>query len=88
MFLDEELEECYKNCDTYSECTQKMFAILWNRLPKPYTVSPDEALIKIKQIDNGWRLFCSRHKEFKPDGFRKIVLQADEDGKFKKALNW
>ena len=87
MFIDEELEECYKMNYLMDSKVKAIHQALVNRFPDP-TTPINELLVKVKQIDNGYRLFCKRHQEFNPDGFRNLILKADHTGKFKKVLNW
>lgn len=86
MFLDDELEQIYKEkYDNASLCLH-LFEAMVNRLPKDKKV--DIFLSSLKQIDGSWKLFCKRHSEFKEEAFRTFVLKKDIDGKFKRALNW
>ena len=83
MFLDEELEQIYKQ---NGNSVAPLFDAMCKRLPKSNNVS--NFLNILKQIDGSWKLFCKRHSYFYPDTFREFVLNRDIDGKFKKALNW
>lgn len=94
MFLDDELEQIHaqKGKDEKEKLTSMLQAMV-RRMPTEQelpALAPWDFLNVIKQIDNGWRLFCKRHLD---DGYgiclwRNWVLKSDVDGKFKKALGW
>lgn len=95
MFLDDELEQVLlakelKTKEDVFELSKNLLQCMINRVPLPDEVSTDNFITEIKKIDNGWRLFCKKHPtlKFKEDFWRNYVLREDEDGKFKKALNW
>ena len=95
MFLDEELEQEFlakelKTKEDVVELSKNLLQCMINRVPNPNEISTDDFLTEIKKIDNGWRLFCKKHPtlKFKEAFWRNYVLREDEDGKFKKALNW
>lgn len=89
MFLDEELEQIYKENGPSSNTREKLYRALINRMLDINKQTPSNFLTGLKQIDNAWRLFCKRHPdEYEPEGFRNCIRKADKDGKFIKALNW
>lgn len=92
MFLDEELEQIHAQKDIDLEKKPSlMLKAMISRMPSEeevMTVAPWDFLNTLKRIDNGWRLFCKRHTEYKKDAWRNWVLRSDKDGKFKKALGW
>ena len=95
MFLDEELKQILlakelKTKEDVVELAKDLLQCMINRVPTPNEVSTQDFLTEIKKIDNGWRLFCKNYPtlKFKEDLWRNYVLRKDEDGKFKKALNW
>ena len=85
MFLDEELENVYKE---KGDTTLPLLRTALNRLPDPKIVGVTNFLNTVKQIDGSWKLFCKRHPYFDEDIFRWHILYSDEDDKLKKALNW
>lgn len=89
MFLDEELEQIYKENVQSDETSENLYKAMINRLSDINKQNPLNFLAELKQIDNAWRLFCKRHPgEYEPEGFRNSIRKADKDGKFIKALNW
>lgn len=92
MFLDEELEQIHAQKDkNLMDKSRLMLKAMISRMPSEdevMTVAPWDFLNTLKRIDNGWRLFCKRHTEYKKDAWRNWVLRSDKDGKFKKALGW
>ena len=95
MFLDEELKQILlakelKTKEDVVELAKDLLQCMINRVPTPNEVSTQDFLTEIKKIDNGWRLFCKNYPtlKFKEDFWRNYILRKDEDGKFKKALNW
>lgn len=93
MFLDEELEKVYAENRNAEESILKkeIFKVLTSRLPNPKSEvykGVDDFLCRIKQIDNGWKLFVSRHPGFNKNMWRQYIILIDRKGKLKKALNW
>lgn len=95
MFLDEELESIYSNTrvQTREDVVNLMKSLMQtmvDRITDPAEVSVRDWLINLKQIDNGWRLFCKRHSiiPFDTEMWRKHVLSIDKDGKLKCMLGW
>ena len=89
MFLDDELEQIYKDNSNDTKLCVYLFDAMLNKLPKEVSYKGvDIFLSSLKQIDGSWKLFCKRHSEFKEEAFRTFVLKKDVDGKFKRALNW
>lgn len=95
MFLDEELEQIFlagelNTKEDVVKLSNNLLQCLINRVPTPNEVSTQDFLTEIKKIDNGWRLFCKNHPElkFNENFWRNYILSKDEDGKFKKVLNW
>lgn len=88
MFLDEQLEQISKENGPSSNTNEKLYRALINRMSDINKQNPLNFLTGLKQIDNAWRLFCKRHPEYEPEGFRNSIRKADKDGKFIKALNW
>ena len=93
MFLDEELEQIHaqKDKDEKEKFTSMLQAMV-RRMPTEQelpALTPGDFLNVIKQIDNGWRLFCKRHSnEYNANGWRNWVLKSDIEGKISKALGW
>lgn len=92
MFLDEELEQIHVQKDKdLREKSMLMLKAMISRMPSEkdvMTIAPWDFFNTLKRIDNGWRLFCKRHNEYKKDAWRNWVLRSDENDKFKKALGW
>lgn len=95
MFLDEELKQILlakelKTKEDIAELGKDLLQCMINRVPNPNEVSTHDFITEIKKIDNGWRLFCKKHPtlKFKEDFWRNYILSKDEDGKFKKVLDW
>ena len=90
MYLDEELEQIYaqEGHDPHRKAIL-LLECLTNRLPQPDAATqPDVLFTEMKRIDNGWRLFCSRHSEYNPDGWRSWCLRSDPSGKLADILGW
>ena len=73
MFLDDELEAIYTTNGFNSETSFRLLQACLRRLPKPDQVRPQDFLNEIRKIEGGWKLFCKRHGEFKPEGFREFM---------------
>jgi hypothetical protein len=88
MFLDEELEQIYNKDIDYKSKLLELFKAMANRTEDPQKCSVEKYLLKLKQIDNSWRLFCKNHDDLCANGFRDLVLKRDDTGKIKEFLHW
>ena len=103
MFIDEELENTLNDFidhlegevtdQTIKDLAKQLLITLIGKLPKKgeaEEIDPGEFLLRLKQLDNAWKLFCKRHpKLFNENFWRNLVLKSDTpDGKFRKALGW
>ena len=79
MFLDEELESICQDETINKEKSLKLVQACLNRLPNPEQVSPQDFLNEIRKIEGGWKLFCKRHTQYNPEGFRKCMMKQCED---------
>ena len=76
MFLDDELEAIFKEEDGITK--EKSFRLLQaclKRIPEPDRVRPQEFLNELRKIEGGWKLFCKRHPEYRPEGFRNFMMK-------------
>jgi len=78
MFLDEELESICKDETTGEEKSFKLFQACLKRLPKPNQVRPLDFFNEIRKIESGWKLFCKRHPQYRPEGFRDCMMKQCE----------
>ena len=76
MFLDDELEEVYKKkgCDPIM-ASGTLFATCVKRMLDPEKNSVEDCISQWRRIDNGWRLFCKKHPELSPDGFKDVLIE-------------
>lgn len=95
MFLDEELENILKENENDSvKACKNLLNACFHRLPDANKVTAATFENSLRQIENSWKLFCSRHRQFKPDGFKKCVLlilkdfPEDQINKFKAIMKW
>ena len=75
MFLDDELESI---CQDETICEEKSFMLFQaclKRIPKPDQVRPQDFLNEIRKIEGGWKLFCKRHPQYRPEGFRDLMMK-------------
>ena len=79
MFLDDELEAIYTENGFNPETSFRLLKACLNRIPKPDQVRPTDYFNEIRKIEGSWKLFCKRHGEFEPDGFRKCVKELCAD---------
>lgn len=78
MFLDDELEQIYKENGFCEKTSMKLLNAVFNRMPKQedaLRMQPEHFLNKLKQIESSWKLFCKRHAEFNPDAIRKYFIE-------------
>ena len=76
MFLDDELEQIYKENGFCKETSIKLIKAALNRIPKQEDASkmqPERYLNKLKQIESGWKLFCKRHTEYNPNDIKRFL---------------
>ena len=88
MFLDDELEQIYNKDIDYKSKILELFTAMANRMEDPSKCSVETYLLKLKQIDNSWRLFCKNHDDLYMNGFRDLILKSDSSGEIKKLLHW
>ena len=79
MFLDNELEAIYKNGGFNPPTSFKLLKACLSRIPKPDQVRPTDYFNEIRKIEASWKLFCKRHVEFNPDGFKDSVKKLCAD---------
>ena len=93
MFLDEELSKIHEE-NGFSESTSvKLMSACFNRIPNPDEVEDIlDWYNEIRKIENGWKLFCKSHLEYKEDGFRLVAKKMWGDvenvDKLYKILGW
>lgn len=75
MFLDDELENIYNDDELKEQKSFRLCQACLNRLPNPKDLTPQDFLNEIKKIEGSWKLFCTRHPEYKPDGWRILVTK-------------
>ena len=74
MFLDDELKKIHEENGFSEETSAKLMAACFKRVPNPDEVkSVQDWYNEIRKIENGWKLFCKSHKEYKEDGFRLVA---------------
>lgn len=73
MFLDDELEAIRTEYGFAQETSFRLFQACLRRIPKPDTVRPQDFLNEIRKIEGGWKLFCKKHPEYRPEGFRDLM---------------
>lgn len=89
MFLDDELEAIYTTNGFSQETSFKLLQACLRRIPKPDQVKPTDFLNEIRKIEGGWKLFCKKHEECNPDGFRKFMIeQCNLDDRVMDYLHW
>ena len=90
MFLDDELEQIYQEKGFSPETSKELVHACINRIPKFNGYNGQEFINAVKRIDGGWQLFCKRHQEFRPEGFRNLYCKACEvdKEKAKKLFGW
>lgn len=74
MFLDDELEAIYKENGDSKETSFQLVNACMKRIPKPDAMSPEYFLNEVRKIEGGWKLFCKRHPEYKPNGFMDLLM--------------
>lgn len=74
MFLDDELEAIYKGNGFSEETSFQLVHACIKRIPKPGAMSPECFLNEVRKIEGGWKLFCKRHPEYNPNGFRELLM--------------
>lgn len=80
MFLDEELSKIHEENGFSEETSVKLMRACFNRVPNPNEVeSIQDWYNGIRRIENGWKLFCKSHSEYKEEGFRLLAKKLWED---------
>lgn len=74
MFLDDELEQIYKEKGVTTESSKELLQTCLKRLPNTEKCSNMTFLNTLRQIEASWKLFCSRHKEYNPNGIRDFIM--------------
>lgn len=79
MFLDDELEAIYTTNGCNKETPSMLMKACLKRLPKPGHKGVGDYFNEIRKIEASWKLFCKRHGEYNPEGFKEYmkVLCAD-----------
>lgn len=75
MFLDDELEAIHTENGCNEQTSLRLYQACVKRLPKPDAVRPQDYLNEIRKIEGGWKLFCKKHPEYRPEGFRELMLK-------------
>lgn len=75
MFLDEELESINQDETISEEKSVMLVKACLKRLPNPQQVRPQDFLNEIRKIEGGWKLFCKRHPQYRPEGFRDLMIK-------------
>lgn len=89
MFLDDELEAIYTANGFSKETSFKLLQACLKRIPKPDMVKPTDFLNEIRKIEGGWKLFCKKHSEYKPEGFREFMIShCNLDERVREYLHW
>ena len=90
MFLDDELEAIYTTNGFNPQTSFRLLQACLKRIPKPDTVRPQDFLNEIHKIEGGWKLFCKKHSEFKPEGFKEFMIDHCklEDDRVLEYLHW
>lgn len=84
MFLDEELNSIYEEYKNDSnKCDYELIMACYRRNPikqhtKPENINLTEFRNYVLRTDSSWRLFCSKHPKFKPDGFKTFFIKKFE----------
>lgn len=66
MFTDDKMEQVYAETGKASEALK----VLLETLKAPDIIPT----VEIRRANNIWKLFASRHKELKPDGFKNVLM--------------
>ena len=74
MFLDDELEAIYTENGFNEQTSVKLIKACIKRIPRPEEAGVQGFLNKIREIEGGWKLFCKKHHEYDPDGFREFMI--------------
>ena len=91
MFLDDELEQIYQDEGFSAETSKKMLKACLSRIPKPDTCSTQDFFNSLRRIEGGWRLFCKKHEEYDPEGFKNFMCNKMPDlfnDRIKAVLHW
>jgi len=90
MFLDNELEAIYTTNGFNPQTSFRLLQACLKRIPKPDQVRPQDFLNEIRKIEGGYKLFCKKHPEFAPNGFRKFMINHCklEDDRVLEYLHW
>ena len=94
MFLDEELNQICEQKGFSKETSLELIKVCLKKID--YEHGYGALINSLKRTDASWKLFCKKHKEYKPDGFRIVYLHTlgdDNKGKLladkvKKMLKW
>lgn len=93
MFFDEELEVIFGehlDDETPKGFVDDLMKCWKRRMPQP-NVGVQTFINEVRKMDYSWQLFCKKHKGFKIDAFRTLVLNCADDElkeKFRKAFHW
>lgn len=75
MSLENELEAIYYNDDLKEQKSFRLFEACIKRLPNPEQVRVQDYLNEIHKIEGSWKLFCIRHSQYRPEGFRDFMME-------------
>ena len=66
MFTDDKMEQVYAETGKSSDALKVLLDTLMDPEGVPF--------VEIKRANNIWKLFASRHKELKPEGFANVMI--------------
>lgn len=75
MFLDEELEAIYNDAELKEQKSFRLLQACLKRIPKHEQISTQDFLNEIRKIEEGWKIFCKRHPQYRPEGFRDLMMK-------------
>ena len=89
MFLDDELKQIHLENGCSLETSKKLLQACLRRIPDPNKVSANDFFNEIRKIEGGWKLFCSKHKMYVPNGFREFMINHFQlDERVRHVLHW
>ena len=88
MFLDEKLQQIFDKLNN-KVCLAVMVLELKKVMMRELLLCESKEFInQIKKIDYAWRLFCDKNQRFNADLWCTMILDCDDNNKFKNALGW
>lgn len=95
MFLDEELSKIHEENGFSEKTSVKLMYACFNRIPNPDKLgSVQDWLNEVRKTENGWKLFCKSHPQYREEGFRLVAKKMWGDienvdlDKIYKRLGW